>query len=91
MKKYSFGCHIGYVYYGSLAYADDIILMSPTILGTHKLLSIANPGKKAWWKKSLVEKMAVERSGKKAWWKESLVCFGKDGKKVWCLFFTFDT
>ena len=30
--------------------------------------------------------MAVERSGKKAWWRESLVCFGKDGKKSWCLF-----
>ena len=42
MKKSSFGCHIGHVYYGSLAYADDIILMSPTILGTHKLLSIAD-------------------------------------------------
>ena len=42
MKKSSFGCYIGHVYYGSLAYADDIILMSPTILGTHKLLSIAD-------------------------------------------------
>ena len=42
MKKSSFGCLIGHVYYGSLAYADDIILMSPTILGTHKFLSIAD-------------------------------------------------
>ena len=50
-------------------------------------MSNRNPGKKALWKKSLLEKMAVERSGKKAWWKESLVCFGEDGKKpgVFCL------
>ena len=56
-----------------------------------KWFHMTNPGKKGWWKKSLVEKMAVERSRKKAWWTESLVCFGKDGKKAWCLFFRFDT
>ena len=42
-------------------------------------------------KKSLVEKMTVERKpgGRKAWWKESLVCFEKHGKKAWCFFFFF--
>ena len=42
MKKSNFGCYIGHVHYGSLAYTDDIVLMSPTILGTHKLLNIAD-------------------------------------------------
>ena len=37
-------------------------------------MAFQNPGKKAWWKKILVEKMAVERSGKKP-----------GGKKAWCV------
>ena len=37
-----------------------------------------NPGKKAWWKKSLVEKMAVERKPGLFW---------KRWKKAWCIFF----
>ena len=38
--------------------------------------------------KSLVEKKPGRKngSGKKAWWIESQDCFGKDGKKAWCLF-----
>ena len=42
-------------------------------------------------KKSLVEKMRVERKpgGKKAWWKESLVCFEKHGKKPGVSFFLY--
>ena len=41
-------------------------------------------------KKSLVEKMTVERKtgGRKARWKESLVCFEKHGKKLGVSFFS---
>ena len=35
-----FGCRIGSKYYGSIAYADDIILLSPTIESMNKLLRI---------------------------------------------------
>ena len=47
-----------------------------------------NPGEKAWWKKSLVEKMAMERKpgGKKPW-----SVLEKMEKKAWCHFFRFDT
>ena len=46
-----------------------------------------NPGKKAWWKKSLVEKMAVEKKpgGKKDW---SIL---EKMEKSLVYFFRFDT
>ena len=34
------GCHIGPYFYGALAYADDIILLNPTVIGTKKMLKI---------------------------------------------------
>ena len=34
------GCYIGPHFYGCLSYADDIILLNPTVSGTNKMLSI---------------------------------------------------
>ena len=34
------GCFIGPYFYGALAYADDIILLNPTVKGTKKMLQI---------------------------------------------------
>ena len=36
------GCHIRNIFLGALGYADDIILLSPTLCSLHKMLSIAN-------------------------------------------------
>ena len=40
LKESGFGCHVGHNYMGSFAYADDIVLLSPTITSLESLLDI---------------------------------------------------
>ena len=40
LKKSGVGCCIGSYFYGALSYADDIILINPTVSGTKKMLNI---------------------------------------------------
>ena len=42
MKSSGLGCYIGHVFIGSLAYADDVSLLSPTRYALTKMLEIAN-------------------------------------------------
>ena len=39
LEKQGIGCHIGDKYYGSLGYADDVILLSPTLGGIQTMLN----------------------------------------------------
>ena len=41
-KSSHLGCHVGHVYMGAFAYADDITLLTPTQYALDKLLDIAN-------------------------------------------------
>ena len=38
LKLSGFGCHIGHHFTGALAYADDVVLVAPTIVSMSKLL-----------------------------------------------------
>jgi hypothetical protein len=38
----NFGCHIGQLFCGAFAYADDVIILAPTIFGLRKMLKIAS-------------------------------------------------
>lgn len=40
LKDSHCGCHIGHVYCGAFGYADDLILLSPSVSGMDKLLKI---------------------------------------------------
>ena len=42
LKQSRFGCHIGDMFLGALAFADDLVLLSPTISGLTKLLEICS-------------------------------------------------
>ena len=41
LKLSGFGCFINGYYYGSMSYADDIVLLSPSVYGLQKLINIA--------------------------------------------------
>ena len=41
LKATGLGCHIGHVYLGSVAYADDVIILAPTKLALDKMLTVA--------------------------------------------------
>ena len=40
LKDSGVGCYIGPHYYGSLSYADDIVLLNPSVSGTNRMLRI---------------------------------------------------
>ena len=40
--QHGFGCHIGHTFAGALAYADDIVLISPTANGMRKMLNLCD-------------------------------------------------
>ena len=40
LKRNGIGCHIGNQFVGALGYADDIILLCPTVAGLKKMISI---------------------------------------------------
>ena len=42
LKKSGSGCYIGFNFYVALGYADDIILLNPSICGMQKMLNICN-------------------------------------------------
>ena len=42
LKESGFGCHIGNYFYGASAYADDLILLSPTRSGLQEMFTICN-------------------------------------------------
>jgi hypothetical protein len=42
LKGSGYGCHVGYNFMGALGYADDIILLSPTVIGMQNMLNICN-------------------------------------------------
>merc|ERR1712055_1274891 len=39
LKNNGIGCHIGHKYVGALGYADDIILLFPSVTGLNKMIS----------------------------------------------------
>merc|ERR1712055_139713 len=41
LKRNGIGCHMGNQFVGALGYADDIILLSPTVAGLKKMISIS--------------------------------------------------
>ena len=40
LKQLGLGCHVGLTYAGAFGYADDISLVSPSIYGLKKMISI---------------------------------------------------
>lgn len=42
LKKCSYGCHIGHVFLGALSYADDIVLLCPTLKAVNSMLTICD-------------------------------------------------
>ena len=59
LKHLGLGCHVGLTYVGDFGYADDIVLMSPSIYGLKKMIYICetyaqdyhitfNPAKSKW-------------------------------------------
>jgi hypothetical protein len=40
LEQSGFGCHIGQLYTGSIAYADDLILLSPTLFGLNRMIKV---------------------------------------------------
>jgi len=67
LKRNGIGCHIGHHFVGALGYADDLILLSPSLTGLMNMIKIC-------------EDYACEHdilfNGKKS----KYLIFGKDGK-----------
>ena len=40
LKKSGVGCHIGHIFVGALGYADDLILLCPSVYGLKKMIKI---------------------------------------------------
>ena len=40
LKNLGYGCNIGTKYYGALAYADDLILLSPSVKGLQEMINL---------------------------------------------------
>ena len=40
LSNSGFGCYIGKEFYGCMGYADDIVILAPTLLSTNKLLEL---------------------------------------------------
>ena len=40
LRKNGIGCHIGHLFVGALGYADDIILLCPSVVGLNKMINI---------------------------------------------------
>ena len=63
LESSGFGCHINFRFFGAIAYADDILLFSPTLSGLNRLLKICN-------KWSTTSKIEFNAS------KSQTICFG---------------
>jgi hypothetical protein len=42
LSKTEMGCHMGHIFMGAFAYADDVILLSPTLGALKKTLKVCN-------------------------------------------------
>ena len=42
LKMSGFGCHVGDIFMGALAYADDVVLLCPTKYGLNRMLTICD-------------------------------------------------
>ena len=42
LKNLDVGCHMGEIFAGSLAYADDVCLLSPSLLGIREMMNVVN-------------------------------------------------
>ncbi len=40
LEKSGTGCFIGHLYYGCISYADDLVLLCPSVKGLHKMAAI---------------------------------------------------
>ena len=40
LKRVGIGCHVGHYYFGAFGYADDIILLCPTLSGLKEMIKI---------------------------------------------------
>ena len=40
LKRSGYGCYIGHMFCGALGYADDVIIMAPTVTATKQMLNI---------------------------------------------------
>ena len=40
IERTGIGCHIGHHFYGGLRYADDVVLLNPTVCGLQLLIII---------------------------------------------------
>ena len=39
IERTGIGCHVGHHFYGGLGYADDVVLLSPTVCGLQLLIN----------------------------------------------------
>ena len=63
LKKSGIGCHIHGKYMGSLVYADDVTLLSPSIRGLNQMLSICEEFGKEYFIKSISKKSMCIKYG----------------------------
>jgi hypothetical protein len=42
LSKSKVGCHIGHIFFGAFAYADDVIILAPSLLALRRLLKICD-------------------------------------------------
>ena len=40
LKNSGIGCHIGHIFVGAFGYADDLILLCPSVVGLNKMIKI---------------------------------------------------
>ena len=40
LRKLGYGCYIGNVFSGALAYADDLVLLSPSLYGLRSMIKV---------------------------------------------------
>ena len=69
LSQLGLGCHVGPAYAGAFGYADDVALLSPTIYGLRKMISIC-------------EKYAVDFHITFNPIKSKLICYNIDSSSV---------
>jgi hypothetical protein len=68
LKLSGYGCRIGSQYFGVIVYADDIVLLSPTIHGLNRLLAVCS----AWGKRNRLSFNPT---------KSQVICFGASANR----------
>lgn len=72
LMKAGYGCHIGHIFVGALVYADDIVLLAPTLTAARKMLCV-------------VKQFSIEYDVKFNPSKCQHIVFGKNGATDTCL------